>query len=351
MIAYTHTAASDFRHSRLELPPESVLFGRTDAMHSLRARLDKAVTLDVPVLVEGESGTGKDVLARMLHARSPWNSGIFVKVTCSSISDTLADCLGSAATGDLSAYASADCPRHPCYGTLFLDGITDSSCALQSRLSRLLQEGQFCSVNLQQHKLNLRLVCATNSGWEKAPTLGSFRRELLPRIKVLTLRMPPLRERMVDIPDLTNYFVERFSEFYHCSPKPLSREVLHSLLSYSWPGNVRELENLMRRYVLFGCEESLCEELTIRSHKCAFLAQSESGAVSLKELTRNAVREVERDAILKVLEANRWNRRRAAIALKISYRALLYKLKAAGMSPNRVTTDGLATESVQRAAH
>ena len=319
-------------------------------MQSLRARLDKVVALDVPVLVEGESGTGKDVLARMLHDRSPWTSGIFVKIRCSSISDTLADFLGSAATGDLSAYA--DCPPHPCYGTLFLDEITDSSCALQSRLLRLLQEGQLCSVNLQQYTLNLRLVCAANSDWEKAPALGSFRRELPPRIKVLTLRVPPLRERMVDIPDLANYFVERFSDFYHCSPKPLSRELLHSLLSYSWPENIRELENLMRRYVLFGCEESLCEELTIRSHKCALPEQSESGAVSLKELTRNAVREVERDAIFKVLEANCWNRRRAAIALKISYRALLYKLKAAGMSSSRVTTNGLAPEkAVQKAAH
>ena len=331
-------------HQKPDLPLSPIVFGRTTCMQALRSRMERAAALDMPILIEGESGTGKDILARMLHLESPWKSGVFVKVRCSSIPDTLDDLLESSADVVAGAgQAPLEQPQTACYGTLFLDEISESSAALQTKLLRLLQEGQLCRINLKRCKLNLRLICATNCGLEDAAERGTFRRDLLYRINVLTLRVPPLRERMADVPELVDYFLNSFSTDYKCQIKHPSRTMLQSLLSYSWPGNIRELENLMKRYVLFGCEESVCQELVGRGQNHSNQELSEPGAVSLKEITRKAVRELERDAILKVLEANHWNRKRAACVLNISYRALLYKLKDAGMAGATPGESRLAT--------
>ena len=334
------TTTTEFRNGPNQLPPEPIVFGRTERMQALRNRVEKVAALNMPVLVEGESGTGKDILARMLHQRSPWMSGVFVKVRCSCIPDSFDDLLESSAeVVACGTQAAPDQVRLGCYGTLFLDEISETNAALQTKLLRLLQEGQFCTINLKRCKLKLRVICATNCGLEDAAERGSFRRDLLYRINVLTLRVPPLRERIEDIPDFVNYFLELFSSTYNCQAKRLSRGMLQSLLSYSWPGNIRELENLMKRYVLFGCEEAFCNELVGHARKQITPELSASGAIPLKELTRNAVRELEREAILRVLQANHWNRKRAACALNISYRALLYKLKDAQIasrpSPSR----------------
>jgi len=326
------TIASEFRYSAIQLPPETIVFGRTEPMRALRDRLEKVAALNLPVLVEGESGTGKDIIARMLHQRSPWASGIFVKVRCSCIPDSLDDLLDP--SNGILAFKrnAAPEPVPTCHGTLFLDEISETSAALQTKMLPLLQDGQFCCISMKGSKLNLRVICATNSGLEDAAERGSFRRDLLYRINVLTLRVPPLRERFVDIPDLMDYFVGVFNSTYQRQVEVPSKRTMQSLLSYSWPGNIRELENSTKRYVLFGCEEALCNELPSRGGKQVAPEPSAAGAIPLKQLTKNAVREVERQAILRVLQANHWNRRRAAIALNISYRALLYKLKDAGMT-------------------
>ena len=329
-MPFRQNTFTEFPHTANQLPPESIVFGRTQSMQSLRNRIDKVAASNMPVLVEGESGAGKDLVARMLHERSPWASGLFVKVRCSCIPDSFDDLFESSA--EVITRTSPNQVKPDCYGTLFLDEISETSAALQVKLLRLLQEGHFCAVNLRRCKLTLRLICATNCGLEDAAERGSFRRDLLYRINVLTLLVPPLRERVIDIPDLVDYFLGLFDGSHNCRTKHPSREMLQSLISYSWPGNIRELENLMKRYVLFDGEEAVSRELVERSHKQNAKELSAPGALSLKELTKNAVREVERDAILKVLQANHWNRRRAAGVLKISYRALLYKLKDAGMA-------------------
>ncbi|MFL6439658.1 MAG: sigma 54-interacting transcriptional regulator [Terriglobales bacterium] len=332
MTASVHTTSESVQQSN-QLPPASIIFGRTAHMQALRNRVEKAAALDMPILLEGESGTGKDIIARMLHQQSPWMSGVFVKVRCSCIPDSFDNFLESSA--DVVAAGSqavADRPASACYGTLFLDEIAESNAALQTKLLRLLQEGQLCRINFSRCKLKLRVVCATNCGLEAAAERGCFRRDLLYRINVLTMRVPPLRERTIDIPELVDYFLDLFSGVYSCCPKRPSRRMLQSFLSYSWPGNIRELENLMKRYVLFGCEEAVCDEFVGRTQKSIAQELSEPGAVSLKELTRKAVRELEHEAILRVLQANQWNRKRAACVLNISYRALLYKLKDTGMA-------------------
>src|SRR5689334_13566194 len=347
-------SAAELTHDRNQLPPESIVFGRTEHMQALRNRFERVVALDMPVLVEGENGTGKDVLAQMLHQRSPWTSGVFVKVRCSCIPDTLDDLFASSEVGACESQAAVRRAESSCYGTLFLDEISETSAALQTKLLRLLQEGQLCSVNLKRCKLNLRLICATSCGLEEAAARGSFRRDLLYRINVLTLRVPPLRDRIVDIPDLARYFLELFNSAYECKAKYLSRSMLRSLLSYSWPGNIRELENFMKRYVLFGCEETVSNELVDEGRKQREPEIPERNAVSLKEITKKAVRELEREAILKVLHANHWNRKRAACQLNISYRALLYKLKDAGMAGvpakvSRLTARSAANSAAMRA--
>jgi two-component system, NtrC family, response regulator AtoC len=320
------------RHQPDQLPPESIVFGGTTHMQALRHRFEKVAALDIPVVIEGESGTGKDILARLLHQRSPWMSGVFVKVRCSSIPDSFEGLLESSTEV---AEAVSQCIHHRvplgCHGTLFLDEISETKPALQTKLLRLLQEGQFCSINLQRCRLNLRVICSTNCGLEEAAVQGGFRRDLLYRINALTMRVPPLRERTVDIPDLVHYFLNLFTSAYNCEAKQPSTAMLQSFLRYSWPGNIRELENLMRRYVVFGCEETVCDELLERPAKQNAQQLSSPGAVSLKELTKNTVRELEREAILKALQENRWSRKRAACVLNISYRSLLYKLKDAGI--------------------
>jgi|SRR6185437_6400393 len=349
MTASLQSAPSEVVQSLDQLPPDSIVFGSTTPMQALRSRLERAAALDMPVLIEGESGTGKDIIARMLHRRSPWNCGVFVKARCSCIPDTFDTLLESSAdvieSGSLSTVQRS---QTGCYGTLFLDEISESSAALQTKLLRLLQQGQLCRTNWKGCKLNLRLLCATNCGLEDAAERGTFRRDLLYRINVLTLHMPPLRERKGDIPDLINHFLNLFVHVYHCTAKHPSRRMLQSLLTYSWPGNIRELENLMRRYVLFGFEKSVFKDLLNRTERDGVQTLYEPGAVSLKEMTRKAVRELERDAILKALQANQWNRKRAACVLNISYRALLYKIKDAGMAggqPSRGTDLQPATKA------
>ena len=155
------------------------------------------------------------------------------------------------------------------------------------------------------------------------------------RINVVNLRMPPLRERRGDIEDLANYFLEYYNRKYNCRARALSSDLMGVLQKYHWPGNIRELENLIKRYVILGSEESISSDLVAREQEYFNPDIPLDGPIALKKLTRQAVRELERKVILKVLQANHWNRKQAARALSISYRALLYKIRDAGLPPNR----------------
>src|SRR5712692_7350191 len=251
-----------------EIPPDAVVFGRSEGMQELRQRLDKVAGANVPVLIQGESGTGKDIIARMIHLLSPWKSGPFVKVNCPAIPGTLleSELFGyekGAFTGAFGMKPGRVELAHR--GTLFLDEISELDLGLQSKLLQLLQDGQFCRIGAQEDKkVEVRVVCATNRVLEAEIESGTFRQDLFYRINVVNLQMPPLRERRGDIPDL-NY----------------------------------------------------------------------DGPIALKTITRQATRELERKVILKVLQAHHWNRKQAARALSISYRALLYKIRDAGLPPNR----------------
>jgi two-component system response regulator AtoC len=221
-------------------------------------------------------------------------------------------------------------------GTLFLDEISELDLGLQSKLLQLLQDGQFCRIGAQEDKkVEVRVVCATNRKLEEEIENGSFRQDLFYRINVVNLHLPPLRERRTDIEDLANFFLEYYNRKYNCRAHSLSPELISVLHKYHWPGNIRELENLIKRYVILGNEDVISSDLVTREQEYFNPEIPIDGQVSLKKITRQAVRELERKVILKVLQAHHWNRKRAARALSISYRALLYKIRDAGLPSNR----------------
>jgi len=333
------TSVNSLVQSLGEIPPEAVVFGRSEAMQALRDRMDKVASANVPVLIQGESGTGKDIIARMIHGLSPWKTGPFVKVNCPAIPGTLleSELFGYEKGAFTGAYGSKPGRVELAHrGTLFLDEISELDLALQSKLLQLLQDGQFCRIGAQEDKkVEVRVVCATNRRLEDEIESGTFRQDLYYRINVVNLRMPPLRERRGDIDDLVDYFLEYYNRKYNCRARSLSAELMSALQKYHWPGNIRELENLVKRYVILGNEDVISSDLVTREQEYFNPDLNLDGPISLKKLTRQATRELERKVILKVLQANHWNRKEAARALSISYRALLYKIRDAGLPPNR----------------
>lgn len=323
-----------------EMPPEVIVFGRTEAMNAVRDRLTKLAAANVPVLIQGESGTGKDIIARMIHAASPWRTGPWVKVNCPAIPGTLleSELFGYEKGAFTGAYGVKPGRVEMAHrGTLFLDEISELDMSLQSKLLQLLQDGQFCRIGAQEDKkVEVRVVCATNRKLEEEIENGTFRSDLFYRINVVNLYLPPLRERASDIPELVSYFLDYHNRKYNCRAKPLSGEMMSALGKYHWPGNIRELENLVKRYVILGNEDVISTDLAPRSADFFNTDIPVDGQISLKKLTRQAVRELERKVILKVLQNHHWNRKQAARALSISYRALLYKIRDAGLPSNRM---------------
>jgi len=315
------------------------VFGTTDSMKALRERMAKIAGANVPVLIHGESGTGKDIIARMVHTASPWKSGPWVKVNCPAIPGTLleSELFGYEKGAFTGAYGMKPGRVEMAHrGTLFLDEISELDMALQAKLLQLLQDGQFCRIGAQEDKkVEVRVVCATNRNLEEEIANGSFRADLYYRINVVNLHMPSLRERAADIPQLIHYFLEYYNRKFNSRAPALSAELMNVLKKYHWPGNVRELENLMKRYVILGNEEAISADLRPREPDFFSADISVDGPISLKKITRQAVHELERKIILKVLQHHHWNRKSAARALNISYRALLYKIRDAGLPSNR----------------
>jgi two-component system response regulator AtoC len=339
MATTVTNSVSSLVQSLGEIPPDAVIFGRSEAMHAVRERLGKLASANVPVLIEGESGTGKDIIARLIHGLSPWKTGPYVKVNCPAIPGTLleSELFGyekGAFTGAVGSKPGRVELAHR--GTLFLDEISELDLSLQSKLLQLLQDGQFCRIGAQEDKkVEVRVVCATNRKLEVEIESGSFRQDLFYRINVVNLHLPALRERRSDIPDLVEYFLEYYNRKYNCKARSLSLELMTTLQKYHWPGNIRELENLIKRYVILGTEDVISGDLVAREPEYFNPDINFEGPISLKKLTKQAVRELERKIILRVLQANHWNRKQAARALNISYRALLYKIRDAGVPSNR----------------
>jgi two-component system response regulator AtoC len=329
------------------LPPDSVVFGKSHPMQMAREKVDRVAGTNIPVLIHGESGTGKEILAQILHVRAPWLDGPFVKVNCPAIPSTLleSELFGYEKGAFTGAYGSKPGRVEMAHrGTLFLDEIGELDLGLQAKLLQLLQDGQFCRIGAQEDKrVEARVVCATNRSLEREIEAGRFRQDLFYRINVVNLQLPPLRERREDIPLLADYFLGVYSEAFKMAAPPLSSHLMDLLQKFHWPGNIRQLENLIKRYVILGSEEAISSELAGQPPSYFDPDIPLDGSVSLKRITRDAVQELERRIILKALQAHHWNRKRAARTLRISYRALLYKIRQAGL-PSRKSVAGAETE-------
>ncbi len=327
------------KQSMGSLPPIPVIFGFSADMQAMRQRIEKIAGANVPLLIEGESGTGKNLIAELVHRLSPWASGSFVKVNCAAIPGTLleSELFGyekGAFTGAVDTKPGRVETANS--GTLFLDEISEMDSSLQSKLLHLLQDGQYSRVGGQEdRKLDARVICSTNRVLEDEIKSGKFRQDLFYRINVMSIHVPPLRQRTSDVAILVKYFLEVYNEKYGCQAKPLSAQTLEQMQRYHWPGNIRELENLIRRYVIVGTEDVICSELGENPQMVNSIDIPMEGSIRLKEVTRKAVKELERKIILRMLDSNQWNRKHVARALNISYRALLYKIREVGLPSRR----------------
>jgi two-component system response regulator AtoC len=315
----------------LSLPPEDLVFGQSPMMAAAREKLERVANTTVPVLLQGESGTGKDIIAKFLHARSNRSKCPWVKVTCPAIPHSLieSELFGYEKGAFTGAYATKRGRVELAHqGTLFLDEVGSLDISVQAKLLQVLQDGSFMRVGAQEsRKVNTRLVCAANGNLKQQTEDGTFRLDFFYRINAITIDLPPLRQRVMDLPVLIDYFLELHSKAYRVNAKPLSRELIRMMQRYNWPGNIRQLENMIRSHVLIGNEEALAADLAPTAPAGLVPDIDLTHPVSLKEITRAATQELERMIIMKVLQANGWSRRKTAKWLKISYRSLLYKLQ------------------------
>lgn len=287
----------------------------SSAMRAIEHVIADIAPTDIPVLVVGESGTGKDMVGLHIHRLSQRRQKPFRKVTCSSLSPQ-----------SLLPSGSGMQPLPVGGGTLFLDEVSDLSAVAQAQLLQALSAGELSS----GEGLGERLICATSRNLEELMRAGRFREELYFRINGVCLRLPPLRYRQEDLPALAEYFLGKYAAQFERPQPALSMQALGRLHEHSWPGNIRELENSMKKLVVLGDERMAVADWGPATNEAPSHGNGSSG-ISLKEAARAASRQAERELILKVLGRTRWNRKRAALELKISYKALLYKLKQIGL--------------------
>lgn len=327
------------REAMESLPPDDVLFGKSPAMIEVRQRAAKVCSTNVPMFLCGEVGTGKEALARWIHKHSPNCNGQFVKVNCAAIPGTLLESelfgyeKGAFTGAHLSKPGRVEAAHK---GTLFLDGINDLDARLQSKLLQFLQDGHFSRIGgTEERQVEARLICATNKDLKDEIKCGTFRSDLYYRISVVHIRLPRLRDRREDIPELVNYFLDYFQHAFAKPAEPLDRRVVAGLQKEDWPGNIRELSNDIARHVLLGPDMGIPPSSFSGSKTIVRANANPIGTLPLKEIAKEAVRDRERSVILETLRANQWNRRRTAEALRISYRTLIYKIRAAGLIAKR----------------
>ena len=337
-LQHSTTSASQAGNA-IDLDGGSVFFCATPQMQSLRAQAVQVARFDFPVLLLGESGTGKEVLAHLIRKYSPRANRVFMKVNCAAVpSDLLESELFGYEPG---AFTGANkfqpgkfelCDK----GTLLLDEIGEMSPALQAKLLQVLQDGQFCRLGARRSvQVDVRILAATNINMAKAIADKSFREDLYYRLSGFVLRMPSLRERKDEIPMMLRHFMLRVAERYACPILPLSLRLLNACESYSWPGNIRQLENFVKRYLVLGDEESAIRELEEQASN-PDIAQAAALELDFKEMVRTVKSGAEMEAIAIALERTNWNRKRAAMILNLSYKALLYKIRQYDIHPRPV---------------
>jgi two-component system response regulator AtoC len=297
------------------------VYGQGSDMHSLNVLAAEIARTDIPVLLVGESGTGKDVYARLIHRLSGRGEASLAKINCAALD------AGQLLNEVRAAFQSAGDVAEGETRTVFLDGVHELDAACQRVLLSLLPDGECKNGSAKPAS---RVVSSTSCNFEKEIEAGRFRLELYFRINGVILRLPPLRDRKEDIPDLLECFLVKHANELKKNTPELSREARKLLFAYDWPGNIRELENVARKIVAVGDAGLALGDLRVsRVAQPATLVEGLSGS-SLKVAARAASRRTERELILKALEQTHWNRKRAARDLQISYKSLLYKIKQIG---------------------
>ena len=312
-------------------------------MNRIREVIGQVANTDVTVLIQGESGVGKEIVAHALHLNSLRRDKPFIKVNCAALPDNL---LESELFGyEKGAFTGAYRPKPGKFelahsGTIFLDEIGDISPSLQAKFLQVLQDGGFSRLGGKTDiQVDVRVLVATNRDLQEAVRGGRFREDLYYRLNVVNIFVPPLRERRQEIPVFVNHFLDKYGKKYNKRVSTPSPQLMRMLTRHQWPGNVRELENMMKRLVVLGDEEAIMEELSSKVEGKKPLKKMSpqphapiAPLLPLKQVSQRAAMEAEREAILKALVHTNWNRKRAAKLLNISYKAILYKIRQYGLT-------------------
>ena len=319
-----------------------LLLGHSRRITDIKNIIRRVAQPDITVLLRGESGTGKELAAQAIFRHSNRKNKPFVKVLCAAIPEGL---LESELFGhEKGAFTGAHRMKPGKFefankGTIFLDEIGDIPQSLQAKLLQVLQDGEFSRIGGREVEVDVRVIAATNKNLERAVVSGTFREDLFYRLNVVSITMPSLRERKDDIPVLAEYFLHKYCNIYNKDYHTLSQKTMERFASYSWPGNVRELENIVKRIIVLGTEKvelSGCSDADVVVEKTGHILAANNEKETeettyqprrLKEIAKEAVSMAEKEAISKTLLICKWNRRKTAEMLSISYKTLFYKMR------------------------
>jgi two-component system, NtrC family, response regulator AtoC len=315
--------------------PEGLVFGRSAAMQEVRGMVERVADVSVPVLLEGEKGTGKELVAREIHHRSRWREGPFVRIASRELNVTDSRMQGRE-TEKMALRWRNPIRAEGAAGTLFFDEVSELNPAFQATLLGLFRgehSGHEGAADGFDGGGSSRIICTTKRDLEKEVAVGNFRSDLFYRINIVTVHLPKLRDRREDIPELVEYFfeVQCRRQNRHCQPVPT--DVLQLFCEYEWPGNIRELGNCIKKYVSTNGELTSVHRVRLAPAKSSLACSSTpaSELIPLKMYRRQVVEQAEKDMIFRVLREQRWNRKEAARVLQISYNTLLQKLKQIGL--------------------
>ncbi len=302
------------------------ILGHSDAMQSLLKKVAKVARSDATILIMGESGTGKELIAKAIHNNSPRKENPFIVVNCGALPREL---LESELFGHLKgSFTGAITNKKGLLeeankGSFFLDEVGELEPAIQAKLLRVLQDGSFRRLGANREtSVDVRFLSATNSDLEKAVAEGTFRQDLFYRLNVITLWLPPLRERREDIPLLANHFLQKYADKLGVVVDRISKAALSQLVAYSWPGNIRELENVIEQAVVLSSGQSVAVEDIQAKLRQPDLGEEEDGRI---------LERTEKECILQILRKCAYNKGKAARELGISETTLWRKLKKYGV--------------------
>jgi transcriptional regulator with PAS, ATPase and Fis domain len=319
----------------------NILFSNCSKMKKIKTIVDEIANTDISILIKGESGTGKEFVAQAIHLNSHRREKPFIKVNCAAIPMGL---LESELFGfEKGAFTGAYLKKPGKFelaneGTILLNEIGEIDISIQAKLLQVLQDGTFSRLGGDGSiGVNSRVITTTKDHLEMSVREGRFREDLFFRINVMTLALPPLRDRTEQIIPLSQYFFDEYRTKYKKTLPLLSAKTISLFKEYHWPGNIRELENLIKRIVIFGDEEMVIKDLNHQKsdgekdsepfEDCLANSSKEKDILNLKEVGRRAAEAAEREIIQTTLYETHWNRKEAAKLLRVSYKALLYKIQ------------------------